>query len=183
MSTGLNIISTPWLNITYKYAAFIVVALSQFFNFSIVIISNVTTVFFISQQVGNILNSHVTYGVILPISSTHFLRCFKEYVQTEEQWLFHILAENTGTTQVSTRYLYDKTIGILWEDSRETDVSERILYYIAFFFNFSLQLNNQLLLSGCKTKTEFTDLISTLIWKLEQEIQHSPQCFYFKDRW
>jgi len=50
-------------------------------------------------QVGNILNSHVTYGVIFPINSIHFLRCFKEHVQTEEQWLFHILAENTGTTQ------------------------------------------------------------------------------------
>ena len=68
--------------------------------------SNVTTVFFISRQVGNILNSHVPYGAILPLDSTHFLRCFKEYVQTEEQWLFHILAENTGTTQVSTICLY-----------------------------------------------------------------------------
>lgn len=50
-------------------------------------------------QVGNILNSHVTYGGILPLNSTRFLRCFREYIQTEEQWLFHILAENTGTTQ------------------------------------------------------------------------------------
>lgn len=52
-------------------------------------------------QVGNILTSHVSYGAILARNSTDFLKCFNEYVQTEEQWLYYILAENTGTTQVS----------------------------------------------------------------------------------
>lgn len=51
-------------------------------------------------QVGNILTSHVSYGAILARNSTDFLKCFNEYVQTEEQWLYYILAENTGTTQV-----------------------------------------------------------------------------------
>ena len=69
------------------------------------IISNITTVFLIYQQVGNILNSHVTYGGILPLNSTSFLQCFRKYIETEEQWLFHILAENTGNTQVRTRCL------------------------------------------------------------------------------
>ncbi|RMX38411.1 hypothetical protein pdam_00011830 [Pocillopora damicornis] len=50
-------------------------------------------------QVGNILTSHVSYGAILARNSTDFLKCFNEYVQTEEQWLYNILAENTGTTQ------------------------------------------------------------------------------------
>ena len=107
MYTGLDIISTRLLNITYRYAFLLLY--QEPINFSIIVISNVTTVFFISRQVGNILNSHVTYGGILPLNSTHFLPCFKKYIQTEEQWLFHILAENTGTTQVSTRCFYDKT--------------------------------------------------------------------------
>ena len=93
MYTGLNTISTHLLNTTYRYATFILVALCHFQR---------NHCFLHSRQVGNILNSHVTYGAILPLNSTHFLRCFKKYVQTEEQWLFRILAENTGTIQVST---------------------------------------------------------------------------------
>ena len=108
-------------------------------------ISNITTVFLISQQVGNILNSHVTYGGILPLNSTRFLRCFREYIQTEEQWLFHILAENTGTTQVRTRCLYIKPyrdfMTGLWGKALflSKNISEMILYYKDFgrlFSNF-----------------------------------------------
>ena len=51
-------------------------------------------------QVGNILSSHVAYGAILARNSSDFLKCLKDYVQTEEQWLLHFLAENTGATQV-----------------------------------------------------------------------------------
>lgn len=47
----------------------------------------------------------MAYGAILALNASRFVTCFREYVQTEEQWLFHILAENTGTTQVSTRRL------------------------------------------------------------------------------
>ncbi|KAL9956196.1 hypothetical protein ACROYT_G037640 [Oculina patagonica] len=50
-------------------------------------------------QVGNILSSHVAYGAILAVNASRFVRCFREYMQTEEQWLYHILAENTGTTK------------------------------------------------------------------------------------
>ena len=113
-------------------------------SISNVIISNITTVFLISQQVGNILNSHVTYGGILPPNqSTDFLQCFRKYIQNEEQWLFHILAENTGTTQVSTRCLYvqlhrDFMTGLRGKGlSLSKNVIERILYYIDFDSLFS----------------------------------------------
>ena len=53
------------------------------------------------RQVGNILSSQVTYGAIVAPNSTHFLQCFREFIETEEQWLFHVLAEITGTTQVN----------------------------------------------------------------------------------
>ena len=52
------------------------------------------------RQVGNILSNHVSYGAVFADNSSKLLKCFREYLQTEEQWLFHILAENTGTTQV-----------------------------------------------------------------------------------
>lgn len=29
------------------------------------------------------------------------LQCLQEYLETEEQWLFYLLAEKTGTTKVS----------------------------------------------------------------------------------
>lgn len=29
------------------------------------------------------------------------LQCLQEYLEAEEQWLFYLLAEKTGTTQVS----------------------------------------------------------------------------------
>ena len=104
------------------------------------VISNITTVFLISQQVGNILNSHVMYGGILPVNSTSFLRCFRKYIQTEEQWLFHILAESTGTTQVSTRCLYVKPyqnfMTGLWGKGLSLtikNISKKIVYFIDLF--------------------------------------------------
>lgn len=76
-------------------------------------------------QVGNILTSHVSYGAILARNSTDFLKCFNEYVQTEEQWLYYILAENTGTTQVgltkeAATIFYTKEI-IIWQGSLEVN--------------------------------------------------------------
>ena len=43
----------------------------------------------------------MTYGAIVAPNSTHFLQCFREFIETEEQWLFNVLAEITGTTQVN----------------------------------------------------------------------------------
>jgi len=50
-------------------------------------------------QVGSILKNHVGYGAILSWNSSVLLQCLQEYLETEEQWLFYLLAEKTGTTQ------------------------------------------------------------------------------------
>ena len=53
------------------------------------------------MQVGSILKNHVGYGAILSWNSSVLLQCLQEYLETEEQWLFYLLAEKTGTTKVS----------------------------------------------------------------------------------
>ncbi|XP_029208436.2 uncharacterized protein LOC114972084 [Acropora millepora] len=50
-------------------------------------------------QVGSILKNHVGYGAILSWNSSVLLQCLQEYLEAEEQWLFYLLAEKTGTTQ------------------------------------------------------------------------------------
>lgn len=61
---------------------------------------------FMFLQVGSILNNHVGYGAILSRNSSVLLQCLQEYLETEEQWLFYLLAEYTGTTQVSVLTLW-----------------------------------------------------------------------------
>ncbi|XP_068761976.1 uncharacterized protein [Montipora capricornis] len=58
-------------------------------------------------QVGSILNNHVAYGAIFSRNSSVFLQCLREYLETEEQWLFHMLSENTRTTQKKTSVAED----------------------------------------------------------------------------
>ena len=60
----------------------------------------------------------MTYGAIVAPNSTHFLQCVREFIENEEQWLFHVLAENTGTTQVSNFFNWYAKVGNLSEKTK-----------------------------------------------------------------
>ena len=151
----------------------------------------------ISMQVGSILKNHVGYGAILSWNSSVLLQCLQEYLETEEQWLFYLLAEKTGTTKVSIITLWHQHFPTIknwfhvWLYCQRDKNNWARFWISVLSKTYSQRFNPELVLSGLHSgsRTQWSTVVSSVLLSavfsadMKLKVQPLGQSFFSLCHW